>query len=43
MTPRSLLVAAVTLLVPVSDEQAKQLFPGFKTVKPYLRTVAQPN
>jgi alkyl hydroperoxide reductase subunit AhpC len=27
----------------VSDEQAKQKYPGgFKTVKPYLRTVAQP-
>jgi alkyl hydroperoxide reductase subunit AhpC len=28
----------------VSDEEAKQLFPqGWTTVKPYLRTVAQPN
>ncbi len=28
----------------VSDEQAKQKYPaGFKTLKPYLRTVAQPN
>jgi alkyl hydroperoxide reductase subunit AhpC len=27
----------------VSDEQAKEQFPGFKTVKPYLRTTAQPN
>jgi len=27
----------------VSDEQAKQKYPGgFKTLKPYLRTVAQP-
>jgi hypothetical protein len=27
----------------VSDEQAKQKFPGgWKTVKPYLRVVAQP-
>lgn len=27
----------------VSDEEAKKLYPdGFKTVKPYLRTVAQP-
>ena len=26
-----------------SDEEAKQKFPaGFKTLKPYLRTVAQP-
>jgi alkyl hydroperoxide reductase subunit AhpC len=28
----------------VSDEEAKKLYPaGFKTVKPYLRTVKQPN
>jgi alkyl hydroperoxide reductase subunit AhpC len=26
----------------VSDEQAKEKFPGFKTIKPYLRTAAQP-
>lgn len=26
----------------VSDEEAKSLFPGYKTVKPYLRTAAQP-
>ena len=26
----------------VSDEEAKSLFPGFKTVKPYLRTTQQP-
>ena len=26
----------------VSDEQAKQKFPGFKTLKPYLRVAAQP-
>ncbi len=26
----------------VSDEQAKQKFPGFKTLRPYLRTAAQP-
>jgi alkyl hydroperoxide reductase subunit AhpC len=26
----------------VSDEEAKRLYPGYKTVKPYLRTVAQP-
>jgi alkyl hydroperoxide reductase subunit AhpC len=26
----------------VSDEEAKIAFPGFKTVKPYLRTAAQP-
>lgn len=26
----------------VSDEEAAKLFPGFKTVKPYLRTTPQP-
>jgi alkyl hydroperoxide reductase subunit AhpC len=26
----------------VSDEEAKSLFPGFKTHKPYLRTTGQP-
>jgi len=26
----------------VSDEEAKTAFPGFKTVKPYLRTTTQP-
>ena len=26
----------------VSNEQADKLFPGYKTVKPYLRTAAQP-
>jgi alkyl hydroperoxide reductase subunit AhpC len=26
----------------VSNEQAEKTFPGFKTVKPYLRTTAQP-
>jgi thioredoxin-dependent peroxiredoxin len=26
----------------ISDEDAKQRFPGFKTVKPYLRTTPQP-
>ena len=26
----------------VTDEEAKTLFPGFKTLKPYLRTTAQP-
>ncbi|HXE15659.1 MAG TPA: peroxiredoxin [Stellaceae bacterium] len=26
----------------VSNEDAQKLFPGFKTVKPYLRTTAQP-
>jgi alkyl hydroperoxide reductase subunit AhpC len=27
----------------VSDEEAKELFPGYTTVKPYLRTTKQPN
>ncbi len=26
----------------VSNEEAQKIFPGFKTVKPYLRTTAQP-
>lgn len=26
----------------VSNEEAQQLFPGFKTIKPYLRTTRQP-
>jgi alkyl hydroperoxide reductase subunit AhpC len=26
----------------ISDEDAKERFPGFKTVKPYLRTTSQP-
>ena len=26
----------------VNDEQAKEKFPGYKTIKPYLRTTAQP-
>ena len=26
----------------VSNEEADKLFPGYKTVKPYLRTAAQP-
>jgi hypothetical protein len=31
------------LIISVSDEEAKVLFPdGGKTVKPYLRVVAQP-
>jgi alkyl hydroperoxide reductase subunit AhpC len=32
------------IIVPaVTDEQAKEKYPqGFKTIKPYLRTVAQP-
>ncbi len=27
----------------VSNEEADKIFPGYKTVKPYLRTVAQPH
>jgi len=27
----------------VSNEEADKIFPGYKTVKPYLRTVAQPS
>ena len=31
------------IIVPaVTDDQAKDLFPGFKTIKPYLRTTHQP-
>jgi len=31
------------IIVPsISDEQAKEKFPGFKTIKPYLRTTKQP-
>jgi alkyl hydroperoxide reductase subunit AhpC len=26
----------------VSDEEARKLFPGYKTIKPYLRTTKQP-
>src|ERR1700753_3750637 len=26
----------------VSDDEAKSLFPGYKTIKPYLRTTGQP-
>jgi alkyl hydroperoxide reductase subunit AhpC len=26
----------------VSDDEAKSLFPGYKTLKPYLRTTQQP-
>jgi thioredoxin-dependent peroxiredoxin len=32
----------VILTGAVSNEEADQLFPGYKTVKPYLRTAAQP-
>jgi hypothetical protein len=26
----------------VTNEEADKIFPGYKTVKPYLRTTAQP-
>jgi alkyl hydroperoxide reductase subunit AhpC len=32
----------VIITTAVSDEEAKTKFPGFKTLKPYLRTTAQP-
>ena len=33
----------VIILTSVTDEDAKKQYPGgFKTIKPYLRTVAQP-
>ena len=32
----------VIITTAVSDEEAHQKFPGFKTLKPYLRTTAQP-
>jgi alkyl hydroperoxide reductase subunit AhpC len=32
----------VIITTAVTDEQAKELFPGFKTLKPYLRTTPQP-
>lgn len=32
----------VIISTAVPDEEAKQKFPGFKTLKPYLRTTAQP-
>jgi alkyl hydroperoxide reductase subunit AhpC len=32
----------VIITTAVSDDDAKQRFPGFKTLKPYLRTTAQP-
>jgi len=32
----------VIIPVPVSNEKAKTLYPGFRTVKPYLRFTAQP-
>ncbi len=31
------------IVTAVSDDEAKGLFPGFKTHKPYLRTTAQPH
>ncbi|MEJ7765299.1 MAG: hypothetical protein WKF86_07375 [Acidimicrobiales bacterium] len=32
----------VIITVAVSDEEAEQRFPGFTTVKPYLRYTSQP-
>jgi alkyl hydroperoxide reductase subunit AhpC len=32
----------VIITTAVSNEEAKERFPGFKTLKPYLRTTAQP-
>ena len=32
----------VILTAAVSNEEAQQKFPGFKTIKPYLRTAPQP-
>jgi hypothetical protein len=32
----------VIITAAVSNEEAAQKFPGFKTIKPYLRTTAQP-
>lgn len=32
----------VIITAAVSNQEADQLFPGYKTVKPYLRTTAQP-
>ena len=32
----------VIITAAVSNEEAQEKFPGFKTVKPYLRTTAQP-
>ena len=32
----------VIITAAVSDEEAKKFYPGFKTIKPYLRTVRQP-
>jgi alkyl hydroperoxide reductase subunit AhpC len=33
----------VIITAAVSDEEAREKFPGFKTLKPYLRTTAQPS
>ena len=32
----------VIITAAVSNEEAAKIFPGYKTVKPYLRTTAQP-
>ena len=33
----------VIITAAVSDDEAKQKFPGYKTIKPYLRTTPQPD
>jgi len=32
----------VIITAAVSNEEAEKTFPGYKTVKPYLRTTSQP-
>ena len=32
----------VIITAAVSNEEADKIFPGYRTVKPYLRTAAQP-
>jgi len=34
--------ADVIIAGSVSDDEARKLFPGYKTIKPYLRTTRQP-
>ncbi|HKX43486.1 MAG TPA: peroxiredoxin, partial [Burkholderiaceae bacterium] len=33
----------VIITTAVSNEEAQKIFPGFKTIKPYLRTTKQPS